>query len=146
MQTVAVGANPVVPSPGDDGKVYVDCEDAKQISVFDPASASVALTYELGFTPGMANTAPARMEVWVTNSDDGKVVFDTVGQDRRLGELATGAGAHGIAFSSDGRTGYVTNQAAGTLSIIDVATHQLTATVQVGVKPNGVVYRADAVR
>jgi len=142
LKTVSVGNDPVVPNPGTDGKMYVDCEEGKQVAVVDPASQTVTLTYNLGFTPGMARTTPAGTELWVTDGDNGKVVFDMVGQDKKMGEAATGAGAHGIAFSADGRTGYVTNQGAGTVSVIDVSTHKVTATIQVGAKPNGLAFRS----
>jgi len=61
--------------------------------------------------------------------------------DTRLGEIPTGAGAHAIAFSTDGRSAYISNQEAGTVSVIDLATRAVTATLIVGSKPNGLVFR-----
>jgi len=138
LKRIATGTDPVVPSPGDDGKVYVDCEQGKQVSVIDPSTQKVSSTHDLGFTPGMARKVPGVTSLWVTDGDNGKLV-DIAGTTTAV---ATGAGAHGIAFSADGKTGYVTNQMAGTLSIIEVATRHVTATVHVGQKPNGLVYRA----
>ena len=140
IKSVDVAADPVLPSLGDDGKMYVDSEEGKEVAVIDPASQSVTLRYKLGFTPGMARTAPGGTELWITDGDNGKVVFNMVGQDMKMGEVATGTGAHGIAFSADGKTGYVTNQTAGTLSVVDVASHKVTATIPVGQKPNGLVF------
>lgn len=63
-------------------------------------------------------------------------------KDQKMGELAVGAGAHGVTFSPDGQVAYITNRGAGSLSVVNVASHTLIQTVQVGTKPNGVVYRA----
>lgn len=60
--------------------------------------------------------------------------------DTKLGEIATGAGAHAITFAGKS-TGYVTNQEANSVSVIDVATRMVTKTIPVGKKPNGVVWR-----
>ena len=117
----AVGKDPVGPWPGVDGVMYTDCEEGKSISAIDPATMSVVRTYALGFTPGMVATPPGSGgELWVTDQDDGKVVFNTTAQDKPTGALAVGAGAHGIAFSPDGQTAYITNQLAATVTVVDV--------------------------
>lgn len=142
MATVPVGKDPVGPWPGIDGVMYTDCEQGKSISAIDPGTMAVVRTYNLGFTPGMVGTPPGTSgELWVTDVDDGKVVFNTIANDQKTGELAVGGGAHGIAFSPDGKTAYISNQGAGTLSVVDVATHTLTTTITIGAKPNGIAYR-----
>jgi YVTN family beta-propeller protein len=120
--------------------MYVDNETGKTLSAIDPQSLTVIRTYNLGFTPAMAQTAQSG-ELWVTDTDNGKVVFFAAASDSKIGELASGAGAHAISFASDGATAYVTNQTAGTLSIIDVATKTVRKTLTVGAKPNGVLFR-----
>jgi YVTN family beta-propeller protein len=143
MKTVAVGKDPVGPWPGVDGIMYTDCEQGMSISAIDPATMAVVRTYALGFMPGMVATPPnGAGELWVTDADAGKLVFNTVASDMKKGELAVGGGAHGIAFSSDAKTAYVTNQLAGSVTVIDVATKTVTATIPVGKKPNGVAFRA----
>jgi YVTN family beta-propeller protein len=140
--TIAVGTNPVGAWPGNDGMMYVDNESAKTLSVIDASSLNVVRTYNLGFMPGMAATAP-NGELWVTDAENGKVVFYSTTADTKLGELATGAGgAHAIAFSADGMTGYISNQGAGSVSVIDIATRSVTKTIVVGAKPNGMVFRS----
>ena len=59
----------------------------------------------------------------------------------KMDEQPTGAGAHAIAFSGDGKTGYISNQTANTVSVIDVATHKVVKTINIGTKPNGMVWR-----
>lgn len=139
--TIAVGTNPVGAWPGTDGMMYVDNESAKTLTVIDATSLNVVRTYNLGFVPGMAATAP-NGELWVTDAEHGKVVFYSATADTKLGELATAGGAHAIAFSGDGMTGYVSNQSAGSVSVIDIATRSVTKTIGVGAKPNGIVFRS----
>lgn len=55
--------------------------------------------------------------------------------------FATGAGAHEIAFTSDGSTSYVTNQPANTVSVVNVVTHTASGTINVGRKPNGILIK-----
>ena len=91
--------------------------------------------------PGMVATV-GPSELWITNSDDGKVVFNTTTLDKKTGEVATGAGAHGLVLSADGKTAYVTNQGADTVSVLDTAARMVKATLAVGKKPNGLVFRS----
>jgi YVTN family beta-propeller protein len=139
--TISVGAGPVGAWPGANNVMYVDNESGKTITAIDAATMSVVHTYDLGFTPAMAATAP-NDELWVTDTDNGKVVILMTTRDHnKIGEVVTGAGAHGIVVSHDNATAYVTNQSAGTLSIINVGAKTARSTVTVGSKPNGVVFR-----
>lgn len=139
-KTIPVGANPVGAWMGSDGVMYVDNEVDKSLTAIDGASLDTLRTYHLGFTPGMAATAP-NGELWVTDSENGKLVFYSTTAGTKLGEFPTGAGAHAIAFSGDGRTAYVSNQTAGTVSVIDIAAHAVAKAIGVGAKPNGMVFR-----
>ena len=58
------------------------------------------------------------------------------------GEVATDTGAHAVAFTGDGAKAYVSNQLAGTVSVIDVAKREVIGAVTVGDKPNGLVWRS----
>lgn len=141
VRTIDVGKGPIGAWPGRDGVMYVDNEQGRSISAIDSRSLAVVRTYDLGFTPAVVATGPAG-ELWVANSDDGNVVFFATATCQKLGELATGAGAHGVAFSADGETAYVTNQGAGTVSVIDAASRTVKCTITVGKKPNGVLFRS----
>lgn len=90
----------------------------------------------------MAATAP-NGELWVTDSENGKLVFYSTTAGTKLGELPTGAGAHAIAFSGDGRTAYASNQTAGTVSVLDIAARAVVKAIGVGEKPNGMVFRSN---
>jgi len=141
VKTIPVGQEPVGAWTGSNGVMYVDNESGKSLTAIDATSLAVLRTYNLGFTPAMAVTA-LNGELWVTDTENGKVVFYKQDSDSKLGEAKTGAGAHAIVFSSDGKTAYVSNQMADTVSVIDVATHAVKATMPVGKKPNGMAWRA----
>ena len=143
VKTIAVDPQPVGAWPGADGLMYVDCEAGKTIKAIDPKSLEVVRTYALGFTPGYAAVPPGRTgELWLTDVDTGKVVFNKTTADSQEAELTTAPGAHAIAFSPDAKRAFVTNQLAGSISVIDPVTRTVTSTVVVGKKPNGIAYRA----
>ena len=124
------------------GVMYVDCETATTVRAIDATTFAVTRTYKLGYTPGMARTTPAGDALWVTDSDTGEVVFNMTTADMAMGKATTGAGAHGLSFSDDGKLGFITNQGAGTLTIVNVSTQKVLGNVAVGAKPNGLVFRA----
>jgi YVTN family beta-propeller protein len=139
LATVAVGDNPVGAWPGVDGRLYVDNETGQSISALDPATRQVVQTIALGFTPAFAAVHDG--ELWVTDTDSGRVVFFDLATGEATGELATGAGAHALAFDAAHTRAWVTNQAADTVSVIDVAARTVRATVAVGGAPNGIAVR-----
>ena len=55
--------------------------------------------------------------------------------------VTTGPGAHGVVVDSSGKTAFVTNIDAGTVSAIDTNTQQVTSTFKVGAGANGISYR-----
>jgi YVTN family beta-propeller protein len=118
----------------------VDNEEGKSITVIHASKLDTVITFPLGFTPGMAAVAPSG-ELWVTDSDNGMVAFFSIGTGAKLGETATGSGAHAIAFSGDGRTAYVSNQGAASVSVLDMATRAVSKSITVGQEPNGMVFR-----
>ena len=142
VKTIAVDREPVGAWPGADGLMYVDCEVAKTIKVIDPKTLEIVRTYSLGFTPGFAAVPPSRTsELWVTDTDSGKVVFHETASETKMADVATAAGAHALAFTPDGSTAFVTNQLSASVSVVDSQTRAVKTSIQVGKKPNGVVYR-----
>jgi YVTN family beta-propeller protein len=142
-KTIGVDREPVGAWPGADGLMYVDCEVAKTVKAIDPKTLDVIRTYALGFTPGFAAVPPSRTEeLWVTNTDAGKIVFNRTAADAKLAEVETGSGAHALAFTPDGKTAFVTNQLSGSVSVVDATTRAVKSTIAVGRKPNGSVFRS----
>jgi YVTN family beta-propeller protein len=143
MVTLPVGMMPIGAWTGSNNKMYVDNEMDMTITVLDVASMTAEETVNLGYTPGYAAYNSQMNELWVTNADSGKVVYyHRMGnQWMFMGNIVTGAGAHAIAFTSDGMKAYITNQMANTVSVIDVNTHTKTTDINVGTKPNGVLIK-----
>lgn len=141
VETLSVGEDPVGAWQGANGIAYVDNEAGQTISAIDTNTLEVIRTYDLGFMPGMAALGPDD-RLWVTDATGGGVVFFATDSDAKLGEVPTGDGAHAIAFNGDGTKAYVSNQMADTVSVIDVPSSEVTATIAVGTKPNGMVWRA----
>jgi YVTN family beta-propeller protein len=67
---------------------------------------------------------------------DGGVSLVDAATLRRIGFLATGDGAHGLAVSRDTKNLYVTNRLAGTISVINFASRKVIATWRVGGSPD----------
>ncbi|MBS2012600.1 MAG: hypothetical protein JST00_06935 [Deltaproteobacteria bacterium] len=142
VKTLPMDREPVGAWPGADGMMYVDCEVGKTIKAIDPKTLTVVRTYALGFTPGYAAVPMSRTgELWLTDTEAGKIVFNKTSADAKTAEVSTAPGAHALAFSADGGTAYVTNQLGASISIVDAATKTVKATIPVGKKPNGVVFR-----
>jgi YVTN family beta-propeller protein len=145
IATIPVGDNPVAAWVGYDGKMYVDNEDGQTVSVIDVAANVVVQTIPLGFMPGSVAHHSAKKELWVTDPDNGKVHYWTWNTTQNAwmhgGVFDAGAGAHATAFSNDGKTAYVTNQLAHSVSVINTATHSKIKDIPVGKKPNGIVLK-----
>lgn len=141
--TLTVGAGPVGAWSGSNNKMYVDNELSKTISEISVSGMNVTTTINLGFKPGYVAFHTASGELWVSDATNGKVVYYKVigGIWTLQGNITTGADAHAIAFNNDGTKAFVTNQGAGNISVIDVATHTVIKTITVGSKPNGIVLK-----
>lgn len=143
MTTIPVGISPVGAWQGGDNKMYVDNEDGQSISIINVNTLIVSETIQLGFIPGMAMRQNDVKELWVTDPNNGKVHWWTWSVAMSMymigGEVPVGAGAHAIAFN--GMTAYITNQTAGTVSVVDVMSHVVVKTIMVGSKPNGIVLK-----
>jgi YVTN family beta-propeller protein len=141
--TLSVGADPVGAWSASNGKMYVDNEKSKTISEISVSGMNVINTINLGFKPGYVAYHTTSGELWVTDATNGKVVYYTLvgGVWTMQGNISTGNDAHAIAFNSDGTKAYITNQGAGNVSVVDVATHSVSKTISVGSKPNGIAIK-----
>lgn len=142
-KTIAVGKDPVGAWPGMNGYMYVDNETDKTVTEIRVADLSKTDTISLGFKPGYVAFYHQADELWVSDATNGKVVYYTLQNSNwvKVGEIITGADTHAIAFNLDGSKAYVTNQGAGTVSVINPTTHLVTKTITVGSKPNGLVFK-----
>lgn len=141
--TLPVGQDPVGAWSASNGKMYVDNELSKTVSEISVIGLSVVSTINLGFKPGYVAYSDHHAELWISDATNGKVVYyKLVGSVWTVqGMITTGADAHAIAFASDGTKAYVTNQGAGTVSVIDLTSHSVSKTITVGTKPNGIALK-----
>jgi YVTN family beta-propeller protein len=143
ITTIAVGDNPVAAWIGKDGKMYVDNEDGKSVSVISVAGNNMVQTIDLGFMPGSVAHNALKSELWVTDPENAKVHYYNwdAGTNGWVhgGAFEAGDGAHAIAFTNDGDLAYVTNQGAASVSVIHVASHAKLKDIPVGKKPNGIL-------
>ena len=120
-------------------RLYISMPKAGQVAVVDTENFKVVDNLPAGKTPVRVVLQPDGRYLWVGNNDadaaaSGVTVIDP--QSRKsVGFIATGAGHHEIAFSTDNRHAFVTNRNAGTLSVIDVATLKLVKTLSTGAQP-----------
>ena len=143
VQIIPTGTDPVGAWTGSNGYMYVDNETSQTVTEIKVADLTKTDTISLGFKPGYAAFYHHTNELWVSDATNGKVVYYTKqsGNWTKSGEITTGTDAHAIAFNADGSKAYVTNQGAGTVSVINPATHQVTKTITVGNSPNGVLIK-----
>ena len=141
--TIPVGTAPVGAWAASNGKMYCDNETSQTVSEIDVATQKVTETIALGFKPGYVAYNAQTKEIWVSDATNGKVIYYKIisGKWAKQGEIVTGADAHAITFSNDDKTAYVTNQGAGTVSVIMTTDHKVTGTITVGNKPNGIVLK-----
>lgn len=141
--TLTVGTDPVGAWSANNGNMYVDNEMSQTISEISVSAMNVTSTINLGFKPAYAAYSTHHSELWVTDATNGKVVrYNKVGNTWNVvGSITTGADAHAIIFSNNGEVAYITNQGANTVSVIDVSNINITKTIAVGLKPNGVVIK-----
>lgn len=141
--TLAVGIDPVGAWSASNGNMYVDNEQSQTVSEISVSGMNVINTINLGFKPGYVAYHTTSGELWVSDATNGKVVYYTFtgGVWTMQGNISTGADAHAIAFNSDGTKAYVTNQGAGSVSVVDVASHTVSQTISVGSKPNGIAIK-----
>ncbi|WP_314612046.1 YncE family protein [Streptomyces stackebrandtii] len=136
------------------GRLYAGNQAAKSVTVYDTATAApVGDPVVLPFHPaGLAvdTTHHTGYATYVGGAvENGSVVYRNVlnAVDGTTGRLtgtvspgATALGSMGVAVDPVGRTGYVANLAAGTVSVVDLREQKVTGTVTVDGNPKALAY------
>src|SRR3954470_12174502 len=144
--------------------VYGSNEDSRNISVIDAATDSVIATIEVGMRPRGVKVSPDGRTVYVAlsgspkcpptmpdaecakkvadRSQDGVAVVD-VATRKTVKVLPAGIDPETFDVSADGRTLFVSNEDAATLSLVDVASGRIKGTVKTGREPEGVTIAPD---
>jgi YVTN family beta-propeller protein len=124
-------------------RVYVTNWADSTISVIDTAANSVARVITLPANSYPQDGVIAGTRLYVSNNSGSVSIIDTLSDQLLDGDIAAGDGPMGIAATSDGRRVFVANQGSNTVSVIDTATNQVTATLPVGSNPVAIAITRD---
>jgi len=127
---------------------YVSMQDSDEFVAIDLASQTLRWRMSTGAMPAdiFGVQRDRLLLVGLTGSDKVQV-FDVSGAAPRLvGEIPTGKGAHAFRAGGDGRTVFVSNRAANTISRIDTQTLQVVANYPVPGGPDCMDVSADGKR
>jgi YVTN family beta-propeller protein len=126
-----------------DGKVYFTEAGVDGLAVLDPA------TNQVGATPIPTGGSPHHM---LADGQYELVVSQTAGDleyvDAKTGtvdgHVATGKAPHWIGLLSDASRAYITNESSNSVSVVDVESRQLVATIPVGNGPRKIAVQPAA--
>jgi YVTN family beta-propeller protein len=112
----------------DSSTVYVSLQGTNELTAIELASGKVLWTAPVGRQPAGVLVRPGgTILVGIMGSDHIAEVEPRDGSIIRT--IHTGRGAHNFMLSPDGKTLYVTNRVAGSVSILDAATLAVTGTM-----------------
>jgi DNA-binding beta-propeller fold protein YncE len=111
-----------------DGRTAVfTCEFAGRVAVVDVASRTLLRTIDMPtrnmhMGPQDIKLSPDGRRFYVADSDQGGLWVLDGAATQVIGQIPTGAGAHGLYLSRDATRLYVTNRVAGSVSVLDART------------------------
>ena len=134
---------PIVSVAPDDRRLYVACNTANTLQVWD--AASLTRVGELPAGKGAYNVEPSpdgRL-VLVTNKKDRSVSIVDAASLKEIARVPTSKPVvHGIAFSPDSRVAYISCESIGSdpgaVDMIDLATRKVVASIPVPGQPTGI--------
>jgi len=149
VKTIPVGKAPALVTFSQDGKkAYVSNGGAATLSVIDTATLEVIKTIpNVGKgAMGMVRSLDGKRLI-VTGGGENKVSVVDTERDVVLKDLVHGKDAHGVALTPDGKQAWVPNRLSGDVSIFDVASGDLVATIpNVGDKTDIIAFSPDGTR
>jgi YVTN family beta-propeller protein len=105
--------------------LWVSRDNGKMASIVNTATNTVAKTFVLTGKPEGVTFSPDGRRVYMPVQSGGIAVFDAINQTQ-LPYLASGTGSRIMAFSSDGKLAYVSNNTDATVSVYSFDTTQPT--------------------
>ena len=126
-------------------RIAVTAEGTKHLVIVDPDAGRVISAIETGQDVShMVVVSADATRAYVTNIGSGTTTaFDLVAQ-RKLGDIATGAGSEALAVTPNGRDLWVGARAAGEIAIVDTATLAILARlplpgipIRIAITPDG---------
>lgn len=116
----------------DGSRLWVTCEGNRAVLELDTKDGRVRSAWTTGQEVShMLVPTPDERKLYVANIRSGSVTVIERASGA-LRSIPTGAGAEGLDVTPDGREVWVTNRGANTLSVVDVATDSIVATLDAG--------------
>ena len=146
FRTVPVGREPEGVRISPDGTLaYVTGETDHDVTVLDTATGDEIARIGVGHRPRDAVFTPDGQFAYVSAEIDGTVSEIVVAENRvsRTITLPEGSRSMGVALSPDSGTLYVANGRSKTVSVVALATGEVTADVEVGERPWGIAISPD---
>ena len=148
IATVRTGDEPEGVSVTPNGKfVYATSEDEGTLAVIDADSRTLVKTFKIGRRPRNIVFMPDGKHGYANAENDGAVeLFDAVNNVKQQAIPLGQAGQvkpMGLALSPDASKLYVTTGRAGKMFVVDTATNQATASLEVGKRPWGIAVSPD---
>jgi putative membrane protein len=130
---------------------YVSNERDGTVTVIDTNTDRVVSTIAVGARPRGIRTSPDGKLVFVALSFSAQQTPGTINKiaaiDHETGKVVAqfdaGTDPEQFAISNDGRRLFISNEDAGTASIVDISSGKVVATVVVGIEPEGVTISPD---
>ena len=126
----------------DQEKLFVSMPAANQVAVVDTGSWTVAANIDVGPGPARLALQPDEAYLWVSceSNAQSSIVVVSPREMKTVARFPTGKGRHEIAFSDDSRFAFLTNQDAGTVSVIDIRRLIKKADISIGSRPVSIAF------
>lgn len=132
----------------DQSRLFVTNMHNGTLTVVDTATNQVITTIPTGKRAHALALTPDEKQIWVVNGGEEYLTVIDVSSLKIAGRVSMGQiiGPGYIRFSPDGTRAYVTNPTLGTISVINVASKKVVATVEVGKGPTFIQVGSDGRR
>ena len=136
VATIPVGTNPQGIKVTPDGtRVYVTNGGTGDVSVITTATNTVVATVPVGINPAIVTFTPDGTRAYVANMAATMLPSSTPSPTRWSPPSPLEHKPTGVVITPDGTLAYVTNTADNTVSVINIATNSVVATLPVGLSP-----------
>jgi YVTN family beta-propeller protein len=121
----------------DGQRLYVSMGQDNQVAVIDVPGRKLLGKVGVGQIPHGIKVRPDNQELYVTNTRDNTVSVLTLQPEAKLAITfrTGGADPFEVTFDGDGKTAYVSNFLADSVTMIDTATRQVKGTIKSGKQP-----------
>ena len=126
--------------------LYVTMPTESAVAIVDVRTRKLVKTIATGerSAPTRVSVQPDGRQVWVGLDGSDEVVVIDAATHSQARHVKVAAGLHTLAFSSDSRHAFVSNTAAGSVSLVDTRSLDVLATLPVGDTPVAMAYGAAA--